>query len=341
VKESPENRPSVSVIIPCRNEQATIREVLETLTLQTYPLELVEVIVADGLSTDGTREKVKEFIRKCSGLAVRLIDNPRLTIPAALNNGIATASGEIIIRLDAHSFPSKSYIELSVKDLQDGKGANVGGIWKIKPGGEGWIPRSIALAAANPLGVGDAQYRIGSIAGEVDTVPFGAFRKETALRLGGFNESLLTNEDYEFNTRIRKSGGVIWLNPEISSEYIARKSWRDLARQYWRYGYWKNRMLHLHPETMRWRQALPPIFVAMIAVLAILSIGSEYARLTLALVCGIYLASLIAASVPSTARQKDIKMLIGIPISIATMHFSWGTGFLYGFIWKPETSRNQ
>ncbi len=341
MKESPENRPCVSVIIPCRNEQATIGEVLETLNLQTYPLELIEVIVVDGLSTDGTRKQVKEFIRKSSGLAVRLIDNPRLSIPAALNNGIAAAGGEIIIRLDAHSFPSKRYIELSVKDLQEGKGANVGGIWKIKPGGEGWIPRSIALAAANPLGVGDAQYRIGSTAGEVDTVPFGAFRKETALRLDGFNESLLTNEDYEFNTRIRKSGGVIWLNPEISSEYIARKSWRELARQYWRYGYWKNRMLHMHPETMRWRQALPPIFVATIAVLTILSIGSEYARFTLVTVSGIYLASLIAASIPSTARQKDMKMLIGIPISITAMHFSWGAGFLFGFIGKPEMSRNQ
>lgn len=341
MKESPENRPCVSVIIPCRNEQVTIGDVLETLTLQTYPLTLVEVIVVDGLSTDGTREKVKEFIRKPSGLAVRLIDNPRLTIPAALNNGIAAAGGEIILRLDAHSFPSRSYIELSVKDLQAGKGANVGGIWKIKPGGEGWIPRSIALAAANPLGVGDAQYRIGGIAGEVDTVPFGAFRKETAIRLGGYNESLLSNEDYEFNTRIRKSGGVIWFDPEISSEYIARKSWRELARQYWRYGYWKNRMLHLHPGTMRWRQALPPIFVAMIAVLIILSIGSEYARLTLATICGIYLASLIAASVNSTTRQKEIKLLIGIPISIATMHFSWGTGFLFGFMSKPEANRIQ
>ncbi len=180
MKESPGKRPTVSVIIPCRNEQATIKRVLEALTQQSYPLEYTEVIVVDGLSDDGTREQVAEFIQQRPELVVRLIDNPRLSIPAAVNTGIASARGEIIIRLDGHSFPSKNYIELSVRDLEAGKGANVGGIWKIKPGGEGWIPKSIARAASNPLGVGDARYRIGSVAGEVDTVPFGAFYKETA-----------------------------------------------------------------------------------------------------------------------------------------------------------------
>ena len=341
MKESPGKRPTVSVIIPCRNEQATIKRVLEALTQQSYPLKLTEVIVVDGLSDDGTREQVAEFIQQRPELAVRLIDNPRLSIPAAVNTGIASASGEIIIRLDGHSFPSKNYIELSVQDLEAGKGANVGGIWKIKPGGKGWIPKSIACAASNPLGVGDARYRIGSVAGEVDTVPFGAFYKETAERIGGFDETLLTNEDYEFNTRIRKSGGVIWLDPAISSDYVARKSWNELASQYWRYGYWKNRMLRIHPETMRWRQALPPLFVAMIGILLISAIGSEYARLTLALVGGIYLVSLIVASLSSAARQRDISMILGIPISIATMHFSWGTGFLFGFIMNPPESKNQ
>ncbi len=131
---------------------------------------------------------------------------------------------------------------------------------------------------------------MGNHEGAVDTVPFGAFYKKMAIRLGGFDESLLTNEDYEFNVRIRKSGGVVWLDPAIHSEYVARKSWRELSQQYWRYGYWKNRMLRMHPGTMRLRQALPPLFLILIILLVFLSIGSEYARLTLALVCGIYLS---------------------------------------------------
>jgi succinoglycan biosynthesis protein ExoA len=340
VNSTLKKRPLVSVVIPCWNEQATIIKVLDSITQQSYPLDLTEVIIVDGLSTDGTREEVEKFFNSGSGISVKMIDNPRKTIPSALNLGINAATGEIILRLDAHSFPSQDYIEKSVIDLLAGKGANVGGIWKIKPGGDGWIPRSIALAASNRLGVGDAYYRVGASEGAVDTVPFGIFYKETALKLGGFDESLLTNEDYEFNVRIRKSGGVIWLDPAIQSEYVARRNWRELSQQYWRYGYWKNRMLRMHPGTLRWRQALPPLFMILIFLLSLLSIGSEYARFILALVCGIYLVSLILASISSAASQKDMKLILGIPISIATMHFCWGAGFLFGFLKTPERAGN-
>lgn len=330
-------RPLVSVIIPCRNEQATIVQVLQAISQQSYPTENIEVLIVDGLSTDGTREKIQEFVSGSVKLPVKVIDNPRQTIPSALNVGVSAAACEIILRLDAHSIPNSTYVERSVEDLEAGKGDNVGGVWRIKPGNEGWVARSIALAASNRLGVGDALYRVGREEGPVDTVPFGAFYQRTVLKVGGFNETLLTNEDYEFNARIRKAGGVVWLDPAIQSEYIARRNWRELGQQYWRYGFWKNRMLRIHPETLRWRQALPPIFLIFLCILLVLSIGSEYARITLALVCGFYVLCLFVASIRSAASKNDMRLILGIPISIATMHFAWGAGFLASFVVNPKS----
>ena len=326
----------VSVIIPCRNEQGTITRVLESIEAQSYPSDQLEVIIADGLSTDGTREQISRYSSRQTGLSIRVIENPKKSIPAALNAAIAVARGGIVLRLDAHSFPDKDYVRFAVEDLQAGKGTAVGGVWIIKPGGDGWIARSISFAASNRLGVGDALYRIGSREGAVDTVPFGAFHRKTAEEIGGFDETLLTNEDYEFNARIRRNGGTIWLDPRIKSNYLARASLRELAKQYWRYGFWKNRMLRLHPKTLRLRQALPPLFLLTLVVLFLFSFGSEYARYLLILMVGIYLAALIAASVPTAYREKDMKCLVGIPLSIMVMHFAWGAGFLFSFLAKSH-----
>jgi hypothetical protein len=168
--------------------------------------------------------------------------------------------------------PYPDYIERSVADLQAGFGENVGGTWEIQPGAQTWVAQSIAAAASHPLGVGDALYRHTDRAAHVDTVPFGAFKRELLALIGFFDESLLTNEDYEFNARIRRSGGKIWLDPSIRSVYFARPTLAKLARQYTRYGFWKWRMLRRYPETLRWRQALPPLFVFSLIGGAVLAI---------------------------------------------------------------------
>jgi len=333
--------PKVSVIIPCRNEQATIAGVLGAISIQTFPIDQLEVIIADGCSSDGTRETIDQYSQENPAPAIKVIENSKQTIPAALNSAIRISKGNIILRLDAHAFPSPNYIKTSVEILENGKGDIVGGVWQIKPGSSTWIAQSIAHAAANRLGVGDALYRYTQKAGSVDTVPFGAFYKNLVDKIGNFDESLLTNEDYEFNARIRKMGGIVWLDPKIKSEYIARSNLRELARQYWRYGYWKNRMLRRYPGTLKLRQALPPIFVLTVFLLILLSFGSEYAQLILALEVGLYLFALIIASVPAVIDNKDMKLLIGIPLAIATMHFSWGLGFLSGFVSPVKSTRKQ
>ncbi len=328
--------PNVSLIIPCYNEEATIGLVLDALYRQTYPRDRLEVVIADGRSSDRTREKITEFCARHPDLRVIVVDNPRRIIPAAVNTGVAASSGEVIVRLDAHSVPDERYVEQSVRGLEEGKGDNVGGIWMIQPGSRGWIGRSIAAAAGHPLGVGDALYRYASQPQEVDTVPFGAFYRATFEKIGKFDENLLTNEDYEFNVRLRQAGGRIYLDPAIRSNYFARPDLGSLARQYWRYGYWKWRMLRRYPSTLRWRQALPPLFVAGIILLILAAPFWNTARAALAAAIGIYLLILLAGSLPASLRQRDLRLLAGIPLAIMTMHFSWGAGFLSSIFTSRE-----
>ena len=321
--------PSVSIIIPCYNEQATIRQLLEAIYHQTYPRAEMEVVIADGLSEDATRDEIVAFQREHPELAVRIADNPRRTIPSAINCAIQASVGETIVRMDAHSRPYPDYVERCLSALEGGLGDNVGGVWEIKPGGESWVAESIAVAAAHPLGVGDAGYRIGAQASEVDTVPFGAFRRALIEKVGFFDESLRgANEDYEFNVRIRKSGGRVWLDPEIVTVYYARSTLGELARQHWRYGYWKFRMLRRYPETLRWRQGLPPLFVASLFGLLLLS-WWPLAVWLLSLELVIYVTVLLLTGVLSSIQQHKAFLFIGLPLSIATMHLAWGGGFLW------------
>lgn len=328
--------PSVSLIIPCYNEEATIELVLDALYRQTYPRDRFEVVIADGRSSDRTCEKIAKFSDQHPDFRVVIVDNPRRIIPAALNAAVEASSGEVVIRLDAHSVPDEHYVEHSVRDLQESKGDNVGGIWIIQPGSSTWLGRSIAAAAGHPFGVGDALYRYASEPQEVDTVPFGAFYRATFVRIGKFDETLQANEDYEFNARLRQAGGKIYLDPAIRSKYFARPNLASLARQYWRYGYWKWRMLKRYPSTLRWRQALPPLFVAGIFVLILAAAFWTMARMALAAVVGLYLLVLTAAALPIAVRQRDLRLIAGVPLAIMTMHFSWGAGFLYSIFAGKE-----
>ena len=322
----------VSVIVPCYNEEKTISFLLDAIYQQTYPISLLEVIIADAISIDRTRENINSFSKRNRDLRVKIIDNPFRTIPAAINLAVKATSGQFIVRLDAHSIPNNTYIQKCINALKQGLAECVGGVWDIVPGGKDWIARSIAAAAAHPIAVGDAQYRFTRKSAYVDTVPFGAFRKELFQRIGGFNEKLLTNEDYEFFTRIRKNNGRIWLDPAIRCTYFARKNLWALIQQYWRYGFWKYRMLMTYPETLRWRQALPPLFTLAIILLIILTL---FYRNSLFILGGLffpYLVILIVSSSIIALKKKEPTFIIGMPLAMICMHFSWGIGFLYSII---------
>jgi glycosyltransferase involved in cell wall biosynthesis len=326
----------VSIIVPCLNENSTISGLLESVYQQQAKQSQIELIIVDGGSTDGTLETVSAFSKSHPELELRIVPNPDRIIPAALNRGIEAATGDLIIRLDAHSAPAVDYVKKCIDTLERTGAANVGGQWRIEPGSESWQAQSIAAAASHPLGAGDARYRISGEEGPVDTVPFGAFRREWLDRVGPFNENLLTNEDYEFNLRLRRAGGVVWFNPAIEATYYSRSTFLELARQYGRYGYWKAQMLKQHPDSLRWRQALPPLFVLVLFALLLTSWLSPAAAALLALQLGSYGTILLLVGMVQALRRRKPALVFGFPLAVTIMHLAWGGSLLYGLIRSPK-----
>jgi glycosyltransferase involved in cell wall biosynthesis len=319
---------SVSVIVPCRNEIKFIEKCLDSIIAQDYPKEKLEILVVDGFSEDGTREIIKNYSDNYQ--FIKLLDNPKKIAPSAINIGIKNATGDIIIRMDAHNIYKKDYISKCVAYLQKYNADNVGGIWITLPGSDTLISHAIALVLSHPFGVGNAYFRIGSKEPkEVDTVPFGCYRREVFSKIGLFDEELIRNQDDEFNYRLIKNGGKILLVPEIVSYYYARESLTKLWRTYFQYGYWKVRVMQKHKFPASWRHIVPISFVLCIFGSAIL--GFFY-KFWFYLFCTIVILYMFISFLFSTkiSLKKGIKYLFVLPISFANLHFSYGLGFLKG-----------
>jgi succinoglycan biosynthesis protein ExoA len=326
----------VSVVIPCYNEEQFIGEALHNLADQ-YDPDRYEIIVVDGRSEDRTREIVAEFRESRPHVSIKLLDNPARTIPKALNLGIEAARGEIIARLDAHAVASPGYIRRSVEVLkQDGVGV-VGMPCQVCPGANTPMAQAIAMAVSHPFGIGDAKYRLrkGSAGQEaVDTVAFACFKKELWREVGGFDEELLTNEDYEFNYRVRLNGQTVLLDRAEHCDYFARTTLRELAAQYSRYGAWKARMIRRHPRSIKWRQAAPPTFIASIPILLIAGFWLPPAWWLLAFEIASYLLLSLVFTL-ALARKSDPVlrvMFLLLPLIFFTIHLTWGWSFLWGLV---------
>ncbi|MDC0312119.1 glycosyltransferase family 2 protein [bacterium] len=327
------NQPSVSVFVPCFNEEKNIVRLLDSLANQTYPVADMEVLIVDGLSTDRTRALIEDYAAKVPSPEIRTIDNPFRFIPHALNIGVKNAQGDFLIRMDAHSIPAKDYVARCIEFLKDNPNSGVGGRIEIAVNDYGisYIGKSIGLAASNPLGSGGASYRSGGKAGSVDTVPFCAFTKETFTKVGNYDETLLANEDYEWNTRLRKSGGTVWFDPEICSVYFARGTLLALSQQYLNYGFWKFKMLKRYPETLRLRQFLPLALLSFLILATLLTvvgtvIGSPGLR-WVAPFAFISYVGMLAAGVGVTISSTKWYLLPGVTLAIIVMHLSWAAGF--------------
>jgi succinoglycan biosynthesis protein ExoA len=331
----------VSIIMPVHNEALFIDRSLTSILQQTYPKALMEIIVADGLSTDNTRETI-ERIAAFAEIPIYIVDNPRRIAPTGLNLALERASGDIIIRVDGHCEIEVDYVENCVALLLSGKADGVGG--PIETIGKTLLSQAIALAMSSPFGVGGSAFRtINDREMYTDTVAFPGYSREIIETAGAFNEELVRNQDDEYNYRIRKLGGKILLSPTIRSRYFSRSTFKSLWRQYFQYGYWKVRVFQLHPRQMRLRQFVPLIFVASLIGLSLLSLFSPVGRWVSAAVIVSYLFANFGAAI-YTAKAK-VALTPTLSLSFFILHFSYGLGSLVGLIafrnrWRTPSDLN-
>lgn len=331
--------PYVSVILPVRNEADFIGRCLEAVVAQDYPADRMEIVVVDGMSTDGTRQIAESF--KARHPALRVLDNPGMIVPTALNIAIAAAHGAIIVRVDGHCEIATDYVSGCVAHLQTGVDA-VGG--PLRTAGESAIARAIALGMSSMFGVGNSAFRTST--GKtmvVDTVAFPAYPRRVLERVGPFDEELVRNQDDEYNYRLRKAGGRILLAADVRADYFSRSSFRSLWRQYFQYGYWKIRVLQKHPRQMCARQFAPVcLVVGTVLSVAVAALGMAPWWVP-ALVLGSYLSLNVVASVRTARGQPSLCALVFLTFVI--LHVSYGCGCLRGLIafrhrWGDERDRS-
>lgn len=319
------SNPFVSVIMPVYNEGNFIRRSLGALVNQTYPQDRMEIILADGMSKDNTRELIKEIASE-SNVSVRLIDNTKQIAPAGLNRALGIAKGDVIVRIDGHTIVEADYVSESVEALKRTDAANVGG--KMNAVSEGLVGNSITLATSSRFGIGNARFHYSDREEYVDTVYLGAWPRRIFEQYGLFNEELVRNQDDEFNYRIRANGEKILLSPKIKSRYYSRSSFKSLWRQYFQYGYWKVRVLQMHPKQMSPRQFVPAAFVLSLILTFILSLLAPVGIWAFLAVISSYLIANIAASF--LTAKTHLALIPMISLSFAILHFSYGFGFLLG-----------
>ena len=316
------SEPVVSVLIPALNEERFIARCLDSL-IDDFVAENAEVLVMDGGSSDGTKGVVARYIKEHEDVDIRLLDNPKKHQSYGLNIGIDEAEGKVIVRVDAHAEYPKGYVKECV-DLLESTGAdNVGGVMNAV--GRSKFQKLIALAMKNPVGVGDARFHLGNYKGFVDTVYLGTFRRNLFGKLGYFDP--YTNQDAEFNLRILKSGGRVYLDSSIKVNYFPRESFRGLIKQYFNYGRGRCRTTLKHRKFTSFRQLAPIALVLGLIGSFILSLLISPFFLLLPLV---YPVSLLGASF-WTLRKFAPEDAVLLAFIFASMHISWGLGFLSYF----------
>ena len=319
----------VSVICPVFNEERFIEACILSILSQDYPQDSLEVLFVDGRSTDNTRAIIERYVREYP--FIRLIDNPQRTVPYALNKGLAEAMGEVIIRLDGHCTYPTDYMSELVKQLYALNADNVGGVWNTQPAKETPVCQAIALASSHPFGVGGSMHKIGAYRiVETDTVPFGCYRREVFDRIGLFDVDLVRNQDDEFNGRLIKKGGKIFLIPHVIINYTARDTPGKMCKMYYQYGLYKplvNRKLGA-PATVR--QFFPLLFLLG---LVIGGIGSLFFPWVLYIYIGVLLLYLfIGLTVGSMCAIRIHRPVLALlmPYVFLSIHLSYGFGYLIG-----------
>jgi succinoglycan biosynthesis protein ExoA len=309
--------PDVDVVMPIRNEAAHLADAVDAVKAQDYA-GVVRIFLAVGPSHDGTERIAAELAALDDDLVV--VDNPSGLTPSALNLAVRAGSAPVVVRVDGHSQLSAGYIARAVATMRRTGAVNVGGMQV--PVATTPFEHAVADATTSWLGTGGPSYRVGGVAGPVDTVFLGVFDRGAIERVGLFDERLVRNQDYELNIRLRQAGGVVWFDPELSVGYRPRGSWQALARQYFEYGRWKAVVVRMHPESAKLRQLVPPVAVA--AVAGATGLGLLCRRRLLALPAA-YAAVLLGAS-----RRASHPLLQAAVIGV--IHVTWSVGLIVGAV---------
>jgi succinoglycan biosynthesis protein ExoA len=328
---------TVSIIVACRNEAKAIRPFLDSLASQYLAGLSWEVLIADGLSDDGTRDILERYA--ATNTRLRVISNPGRIVSTGLNAAIRAARGEIIIRMDAHTVYAKDYCRRCVEELERTKADNVGGPARTRA--EGLRARAVAAAYHSPLSTGGGRFHDVCYEGWVDTVPYGCWRKTTLERIGLFDEALVRNQDDELNLRLVRAGGRIWQSRSIKSWYSPRSRLAALFRQYFQYGFWKVAVIRKHSIPASWRHLVPIAFIlanaACLVVMAVAKLAGASQWFSLCAefwlsMLATYVLCLLCGSVV-TAKRSGWDTLPYLPATFATYHLSYGLGFLLGLRW--------
>jgi hypothetical protein len=318
--------PPVSVVVPVLNEERHLEAAVSNVLEQDYPGPM-EVVLAIGPSRDGTAAVAAQLA--AADRRVHIVDNPTGRTPAALNAAVKASTGDVIVRVDAHSELSPGYVRRAVELLERTGADNVGGIMLAQ--GRTPFEKAAARAMRSRLGVGGARFHVGGDEGEAETVYLGVFRRATLERLGGFDEHFHRAQDWELNHRIRRDGGRIWFSPELWVTYRPRSTWKALALQFFRTGRWRRQVTRRYPETASLRYLAPPLAVVGIGAGTLAGLvgalgGPSWLRLGWSAPVGYVI--IVAAGSQLIAGDADRRERAWLPLVVATMHLSWGAGFL-------------
>lgn len=324
-----EELPFISIICPVYNEENYVKQCIESVIASDYPHSLMEFFLIEGGSKDRTREIIGSYTERYPW--IKIVENPEKIVPYALNYGIEQAIGDLIIRIDAHAIYPRNYILDLVRWQMRLDADNVGGLCRTLPPKPTTTARVIAEVVSSKFGMGNAYFRVGiSQVRKVDTVPFGCFRRTIFEEIGLFDTELIRNQDDEFNGRINKYGGSVYLVPQIVSDYYARDTIKKTARMFFQYGLYKplvNKKLG-SPATLR--QFVPPLFVLGLIVGTILAATVPYIIYPFLLVLIIYLGTALDYGRKGSRKWADWKFYFVMPWVFFVVHCSYGVGYWHG-----------
>ena len=324
--------------MPVRNEEEYIRGSLQSLADQSYPATDCEIIVVDGRSSDRTREIIEEI--RLQNPQIRCLDNSAGIVPTAMNIGIRAARGEVIIRADGHNIYPKDYAANCVRYLKQTGAQNVGGPWLTAAGEDSFSARLVAAILSSPFGVGNSKFRTSSHEGFVDTLPFGAYRREIFDRVGMYNEKLVRNQDNELNARIKKAGGKIYLTPALTTHYHPVKSFSGLLKYAFKTSRWHIFTLRENKAALNPRHLAPAVFLILLLFLFQASFMSVYAKAFLAAIMCIYVLTGFYFSLRTSARDNLVVALVQ-PFASFCFHVAYGGGTLFGltYLFRPPSTK--